>query len=179
MFDGLRVAGTGLSPSSYALKDFLAGNQVPYQWVDLDADTAARALVEAMPGGLKRLPVVFFADGASMVQPTTLQLAEKLGMQTHAKSKQYDLVVVGGGPAGLAAAVYGASEGLRTILVERHATGGQAGTSSQIENYLGFPSGGAARISRAEPRRRRSDSAPRFSRRWTSRRSNGTIRIAS
>ncbi len=158
VFDGLRVAGTGLSPSSYALKDFLAGNQVPYQWVDLDADPAARALVEAMPGGLKRLPVVFFSDGASMVQPTTLQLAEKLGMQTHAKSKQYDLVVVGGGPAGLAAAVYGASEGLRTILVERHATGGQAGTSSQIENYLGFPSG----VSGADLARRATTQAKRF-----------------
>ncbi len=158
LFDGLRVAGTGLSPSSYALKDFLAGNQVPYQWVDLDADPAARALVEAMPGGLKRLPVVFFPDGASMVQPTTLQLAEKLGMQTHAKSKQYDLVVVGGGPAGLAAAVYGASEGLRTILVERYATGGQAGTSSQIENYLGFPSG----VSGADLARRATTQAKRF-----------------
>ena len=158
VFDGLRVAGTGLSPSSYALKDFLAGNQVPYQWVDLDADPSARALVEAMPGGLKRLPVVFFSDGASMVQPTTLQLAEKLGMQTHAKSKQYDLVVVGGGPAGLAAAVYGASEGLRTILVERHATGGQAGTSSQIENYLGFPSG----VSGADLARRATTQAKRF-----------------
>jgi thioredoxin reductase (NADPH) len=157
-FDGLRVAGTGLSPASYALKDFLAGNQVPYQWVDLDADPTARALVQGMPDGLKKLPVVLFADGTVMVQPTTLQLAEKLGMQTHAKSKQYDLVVVGGGPAGLAAAVYGASEGLRTILVERYATGGQAGTSSQIENYLGFPSG----VSGADLARRATTQAKRF-----------------
>ncbi len=157
-FDGLRVAGTGLSPSSYALKDFLAGNGVPYQWVDLDVDPTTRALIESMPDGLKKLPVVLFPDGATMVQPTPLELAEKLGMQTHAKAKQYDLVVVGGGPAGLAAAVYGASEGLRTILVERYATGGQAGTSSKIENYLGFPGG----LSGADLARRATTQAKRF-----------------
>jgi thioredoxin reductase (NADPH) len=157
-FEGLRVAGTALSPSSYALKDFLAGNQVPYQWVDLDADPATRAMVEKMPDGLQKLPVVFFPDGTTMVQPAPLAVAEKLGMQTHAKAKQYDLIVIGGGPAGLAAAVYGASEGLRTILVERYATGGQAGTSSQIENYLGFPSG----VSGADLARRATAQAKRF-----------------
>ncbi len=156
--DGLRVAGTALSPSSYALKDFLSGNGVPYQWVDLDADPTARAMVEAMPDGLRKLPVVLFPDGNAMVQPTTLEVAERLGMQTHAKSEQYDFIVIGGGPAGLAAAVYSASEGLRTILIERYATGGQAGTSSQIENYLGFPSG----VSGADLARRATTQAKRF-----------------
>jgi thioredoxin reductase (NADPH) len=157
-FDGLRVAGTALSPSSYALKDFLSGNQVPYQWVDLEVDASARAMVAAMPDGLARLPVVIFPDGATMVQPTPLEVAERLGMQTHPNRPFYDLVVVGGGPAGLAGAVYGASEGLRTILVERYATGGQAGTSSQIENYLGFPNG----VSGADLARRATAQAKKF-----------------
>jgi thioredoxin reductase (NADPH) len=128
-FDGLRVAGTALSPASYALKDFLSGNQVAYQWVDLDEDPAMREVVSALPEGMQKLPVVFFPDGTTMVQPTHRDLAERIGMQTHARENFYDLVVVGGGPAGLAASVYAASEGLRTILVERYATGGQAGTS--------------------------------------------------
>jgi thioredoxin reductase (NADPH) len=157
-FDGLRVAGTALSASSYALKDFLSSNQVPYQWVDLDDDAPTRALVLATPDGMQRLPVVFLPDGAMMVQPSQREVAERLGMQTHAKQPFYDLAVVGGGPAGLAAAVYGASEGLRTILIERYATGGQAGTSSQIENYLGFPSG----VSGADLARRATTQAKRF-----------------
>src|SRR5689334_10227458 len=157
-FDGIRIAGTALSSSSYALKDFLSGNQVPYQWVDLDEDAPTRELVLAMPEGMQKLPVVFFPDGTTMVQPTPRQLAERLGMQTHAQRPFYDLIVIGGGPAGLAAAVYGASEGLRTILVERYATGGQAGTSSQIENYLGFPTG----VSGADLARRATIQAKRF-----------------
>jgi len=157
-FDGIRVAGTALSASSYAVKDFLSGNRVPYQWVDLEFDPPARAMVSALPSGTSRLPVVLFADGAVMVQPTTLELADKLGMQTRARRDFYDLVVVGGGPAGLASAVYAASEGLRTILVERNATGGQAGTSSQIENYLGFPSG----ISGSDLAHRATTQAKRF-----------------
>jgi thioredoxin reductase (NADPH) len=157
-FDGLRVAGTALSASSYALKDFLSGNQIPYQWVDLDGDAPTRALVSAMPDGMQRLPVVFLPDGTTMVQPSQRELAERLGLQTRAKLPQYDLAVVGGGPAGLAAAVYGASEGLRTILIERYATGGQAGTSSSIENYLGFPSG----VSGADLARRATTQAKRF-----------------
>src|SRR5579862_621312 len=140
-FDGVRVVGTAQSASSYAVKDFLSGNRIPYEWVDLESDPSARALVSALPSGMSRLPVVLFPDGGVMVQPAPLELADKLGMQTRARREFYDLVVVGGGPAGLSSAVYGASEGLRTILVERTATGGQAGTSSQIENYLGFPSG--------------------------------------
>jgi len=157
-FDGIRIAGTALSSSSYALKDFLSGNQVPYQWVDLDEDAPTRELVLAMPEGMQKLPVVFFPDGTPMVQPTPRHLAERLGMQTHAQRPFYDLIVIGGGPAGLAAAVYGASEGLRTILVERYATGGQAGTSSQIENYLGFPTG----VSGADLARRATIQAKRF-----------------
>ena len=157
-FEGIRIAGTALSSSSYALKDFLSGNQVPYQWVDLDEDAPTRELVSAMPDGMQKLPVVFFADGTTMVQPTPRELAERLGMQTQALRPFYDLIVIGGGPAGLAAAVYGASEGLRTILVERYATGGQAGTSSQIENYLGFPTG----VSGADLARRATIQAKRF-----------------
>ena len=159
-FDGLRVAGTALSSSSYAVKDFLSRNQVPYQWVDLQTDAATRELVLSMPEGMSRLPVLLFADGTTMVQPTTRQLADRLGMQTQAAGTTtfYDFIVVGGGPAGLAAAVYGASEGLRTLLVERQATGGQAGSSSQIENYLGFPNG----ISGADLARRATLQARRF-----------------
>lgn len=157
-FDGIRVAGTGLSRSSYTVKDFLSRNQIPYQWVDLETDASTRALVSAMPQGMSRLPVVFFPDGTAMVQPSVRELAEKLGMQTHAQRPFYDLIVVGAGPAGLAAAVYGASEGLRTVLIERDAPGGQAGTSSQIENYLGFPAG----VSGADLARRATIQARRF-----------------
>jgi thioredoxin reductase (NADPH) len=157
-FDGIRVAGTTLSASSYAIKDFLSRNLIPYQWVDLDVDVVARELVMAIPDGMSRLPVVMFPDGTPMVQPTPRELAERIGLQTRAQRPFYDVVVVGGGPAGLAASVYAASEGLRTILVERDATGGQAGTSSQIENYLGFPSG----ISGADLARRATTQARRF-----------------
>jgi thioredoxin reductase (NADPH) len=141
-FDGLRVAGTALSASCFEVKDFLSRNQVPYQWIDLEHDTAMRELVMSTDQGMSRLPIVFFPDGTMMAQPTLRELAERIpGMQTRATEHFYDLVIIGGGPAGLAAAVYGASEGLKTILVERGATGGQAGTSSRIENYLGFPDG--------------------------------------
>ncbi len=157
-YEGIRIAGTTLSPSSYAVKDFLSGNQIPYQWVDLDSDAPTRELVAAMQDGLARLPVILFPDGSTMVQPSSRALADRLGLQTQAKEPFYDLVVIGGGPAGLAAAVYGASEGLRTILVEQYATGGQAGTSSQIENYLGFPGG----ITGADLARRATTQAKRF-----------------
>jgi thioredoxin reductase (NADPH) len=140
-FDGIRVAGTALSPASYAVKNFLASNQVPYQWLDVDDDATVRELLSGMDGGGTHLPVVFFPDGTTLVQPANRDLAERIGLQTRAQKPFYDLIVIGGGPAGLAGAVYGASEGLRTILVERYAAGGQAGTSSKIENYLGFPGG--------------------------------------
>ncbi len=140
-FDGIRVAGTALSPASYAVKDFLASNQVPYRWLDMDNEATVHELLSGASGGVARLPMVLFPDGTTLVQPTIRELAERVGLQTRAQKTFYDLIVVGGGPAGLAGAVYGASEGLRTILVERSAPGGQAGTSSKIENYLGFPNG--------------------------------------
>lgn len=156
--DVIRVAGNALSPASFAVKDFLASNQVPYQWIDMDDDAAVRALLSGASGGATRLPMVFFPDGTTLVQPSARELAEKLGMQTRARQPFYDLIVVGGGPAGLAAAVYGASEGLRTVLVERSAPGGQAGTSSNIENYLGFPGG----VSGADLARRAATQAKKF-----------------
>ncbi len=140
-YDGIRVAGTLWSASSHDVKDFLARNRVPYQWLDIEKDGEARALVEAVSDESYRLPVVFFPDGAVLVDPDHRTLAEKLGMHTMASDTFYDLIIIGAGPSGLGAAVYGASEGLRTALVERAATGGQAGTSSRIENYLGFPNG--------------------------------------
>jgi thioredoxin reductase (NADPH) len=157
-FDGIRVAGTALSPKSYELRDFLSRHQVPYQWLDLESDSEARVLVGPLSQDLARLPVVLFPDGPALVQPTLRQLAERLGMQTRPQRPFYDLLIVGAGPAGLAAAVYAASEGLRTVLVERAAPGGQAGTSSQIENYLGFPGG----ISGADLARRAVAQARRF-----------------
>jgi thioredoxin reductase (NADPH) len=141
-YDGIRVAGATPSGSCFIVRDFLAGNRIPYQWLDVDTDATAREMVAAVsPGGGPLLPVVFFPDGSTLVQPTNRELAEKIGLQTAPERPFYDLVIVGGGPAGLSGAVYAASEGLRTVLIERTATGGQAGTSSRIENYLGFPAG--------------------------------------
>jgi thioredoxin reductase (NADPH) len=140
-FDGIRVAGARLSPQSHAVKEFLSRNQVPYQWIDVDLDEPTRELVKALPGGLGTLPAVFFPDGTALQAPTQVELAEKAGLQTRAHLPFYDLVIIGAGPAGLANAVYGASEGLKTLVIEQDAPGGQAGTSSRIENYLGFPSG--------------------------------------
>jgi thioredoxin reductase (NADPH) len=157
-FDGIRVAGSRWSPRSHELRDFLARTQTPYAWIDLDDDAAMRALVETLTPGLKQQPVVFFPDGRTLLAPTTRELAERIGLQTEARQPFYDLIVVGGGPSGLAAAVYGASEGLRTILIELDVTGGQAGTSSQIENYLGFPAG----IAGADLARRATAQARRF-----------------
>jgi thioredoxin reductase (NADPH) len=157
-YDGIRVAGTTLSPESYAVRDFLAGNQVPYRWLDIDTDAEARELVASVSEGAPRLPVVFLPNGAALVQPGARELAEQIGMQTRARLPFYDLIIIGGGPAGLAGAVYAASEGLRTVLIERNAPGGQAGTSSRIENYLGFPGG----ISGSDLARRASAQARRF-----------------
>lgn len=140
-FEGIRVLGSEWSPESFAVKEFLSRNRIPYQWVDLDHDDASRALAESLAGDLTRLPIVVCPDGTHLVAPTTAAIAAKVGMQTQATRPFYDVVVVGGGPAGLANAVCAASEGLRTVLIESHATGGQAGTSSNIENYLGFPTG--------------------------------------
>ena len=138
-------------------KDFLSRNRVPYEWVDVDTDAAGRSLAESIAGDLAHLPVVLFPDGDSLVGPSVAQLAAKVGMQTRASQPFYDVVVIGGGPAGLATAVYATSEGLRTVLVESHAAGGQAGTTSLIENYLGFPAGvtGADLAQRAAAQARR------------------------
>lgn len=140
-YDGIRVAGTRWSPECYSAKEFLSLNRIPYQWVDIDTDATMKELVSPLSEDFAKLPVVLFPDGTHLVKPSNLELAAKAGIQTKATLPFYDLVVVGSGPAGLANAVYGASEGLKTLIVERSAPGGQAGTSSRIENYLGFPSG--------------------------------------
>lgn len=141
-FEGIRVIGNRWSPCSHQVKDFLARNQIPYQWMDVELEEEARKLVSYAEGdGKQQLPLVLFPDGTRLVRPSNLQIAEKVGLRTQAERPFYDLVIVGGGPSGLAAAVYGASEGLTTVMIEREAPGGQAGSSSRIENYLGFPVG--------------------------------------
>ncbi|MCH8905781.1 MAG: FAD-dependent oxidoreductase [Candidatus Heimdallarchaeota archaeon] len=140
-YDGIRVAGTLLSAHSHQVKDFLARNRIPYQWLDLDKDKTALELVKTITQEITKLPILFFQDGSHLIQPDRNAIAEKIGLHTEAEEDFYDLIVIGAGPAGLAAGVYGASEGLRTLVVEKTSTGGQAGTSSRIENYLGFPKG--------------------------------------
>lgn len=157
-YDGIRVAGNLWSANSHTVKDFLARNQIPYQWLDIELDTDARTLVEKVTGGEYRLPVVFFPDGNTLIEPSIQEVAERIGLQTKADKPFYDLIIVGAGPAGLAAAVYGGSEGLSTVMIEKEATGGQAGTSSRIENYLGFPQG----LSGADLARRATTQALRF-----------------
>jgi len=138
---GLRLVGHQWSPRSHAIKDFLASSLIPYRWLDIARDAEARALLDAVGVGSEQLPVLLFEDGSVLQDPEPRHVAERLGRSLSAAFDVYDLVIVGAGPAGLAAAVYGASEGLRTLLVDRHAPGGQAGSSSRIENYLGFPTG--------------------------------------
>lgn len=143
-YRGLRVVGTRYSPKSYDLRDFLARSQVQYRWIDADAassDEDTKRLLASLGDKLRSLPLAVFEDGEIVSEPTMAQMAEKLSLNTTARLQHYDLMIVGGGPSGLAAAVYGASEGLHTVLVEREAPGGQAGSSSRIENYLGFPGG--------------------------------------
>ncbi|HTP01992.1 MAG TPA: FAD-dependent oxidoreductase [Anaerolineales bacterium] len=140
-FEGIRVAGTLWSPGSHDVKDFLARHQIAYQWLDVDADEKARALVETSADGSLKLPVLFFPDGSTLVAPEIHALAEKLGIQTTASMPFYDVVIIGAGPAGLSAAVYGASSGLQCLVIEKQVPGGQAGNSPRIENYLGFPTG--------------------------------------
>jgi thioredoxin reductase (NADPH) len=141
-FEGIRVLGHRWSPQSHQVKDFLARNQIPYQWLDVERDDEAQQLLTlAAEPEAPCLPVVLFPDGSNLSRPSNLQVAEKLGLKTQATRPFYDLIIVGGGPSGLAAAVYGASEGLETVMIEQSAPGGQAGSSSRIENYLGFPVG--------------------------------------
>ncbi|HVN52843.1 MAG TPA: FAD-dependent oxidoreductase [Anaerolineaceae bacterium] len=157
-YEGIRVAGTLWSAACHVVKDFLSRNLIPYQWLDIEVDEQAyKMVVEATQGDL-RLPAVFFPDGSVLVEPALRDLAERVGMQTRPAQSFYDLAIVGAGPSGLAAAVYGASEGLRTVMIEREAAGGQAGTSSRIDNYLGFPNG----LSGADLTRRAVAQAQRF-----------------
>jgi thioredoxin reductase (NADPH) len=158
-FEGVRVLGSRWSPPSYATRDFLSRNQIPYHWIDVEQDAAMRETALSATGNdLSRLPVVVLTDGTTLTQPSQADLAAKIGLQTVPARPYYDLAIVGGGPAGLACAVYGASEGLKVILIEQNAPGGQAGTSSMIENYLGFPSG----VSGADLARRAATQAKRF-----------------
>jgi len=159
-FEGIRVLGTRWHPRSYELRDFLARNHVPFQWIDIEAtanDPETQRLLAAL-GDEVSLPVVLFPDGTKLLEGTFTQVAAKVGLRTQAQTDFYDLAIIGGGPAGLAAAVYGASEGLKTVMVEREAPGGQAGLSSRIENYLGFPTG----LSGADLARRAVVQAQRF-----------------
>src|SRR5882762_4784808 len=137
----LRLFGTRGTPAAYMIRDFLKRSDVPFRWVELTTDGQART--EANVEGLSdaRLPVCMFPDGTRLERPTVRQITEKLGWIRNPSQAEYDLAIYGGGPAGLSAAVYGASEGLKTVPIERSAVGGQAGTSSKIENYLGFPDG--------------------------------------
>jgi thioredoxin reductase (NADPH) len=154
----VRVIDHRWSPRRHAIGDFLARNQVPSAWLDVEKSKEATHLLEQLGLETRQLPVVTFPDGSYLVNPTLLQIAEKINLKTHAEKPFYDLIIVGSGPAGLAAGVYGASEGLRTLLVEQEAPGGQAGTSSRIENYLGFPAG----VSGGELARRAVTQAERF-----------------
>ncbi|HMH48023.1 MAG TPA: FAD-dependent oxidoreductase [Solirubrobacteraceae bacterium] len=155
---GVRVIGHRFSRESHDLRDFLVRNRVPARWLDVERDGEARELLRVAGVDAEHLPVVLLEDGAVLERPTVLELAERLGVTGAPAQDHYDLVVVGGGPAGLAAAVYGASEGLKTIMVEREAPGGQAGQSSRIENYLGFPAG----LSGSDLARRATDQARRL-----------------
>jgi thioredoxin reductase (NADPH) len=155
---GVRVVGHRFSKESHDLRDFLVRNRVPARWLDVERDGEARELLQVAGVAADRLPVVLLEDGTVLERPTILELAERLGVSGTPAQDHYDLVVVGGGPAGLAAAVYGASEGLKTVMVEREAPGGQAGQSSRIENYLGFPAG----LSGSDLARRATDQARRL-----------------
>ncbi|MFI5324103.1 MAG: FAD-dependent oxidoreductase [Thermodesulfobacteriota bacterium] len=157
-YEGIKVVGYQWSPRSHAVKEFLAGNLFPYQWLDIEINEKAKELLAL--SGLENadLPAVFFEDGSYITDPDTAFLGRKIGLRSEASQEVYDVVIIGAGPAGLAAAVYGASEGLKTLLVEKKAPGGQAGTSSRIENYLGFPNG----LSGAELTRRAITQAKRL-----------------
>jgi len=160
-FAGLRVLGERWSPRSYELREFLARHQVPFRWLDVekaDRDSEVQSALRTLGSDASRLPAVLFPEGAPLMEPSNSELAERIGLRLRSDTAFFDVVIVGGGPAGLAAAVYAASEGLKTVMVEREAPGGQAGLSSRIENYLGFPSG----ISGSDLARRATTQARRF-----------------
>jgi thioredoxin reductase (NADPH) len=139
-FKGIKLIGYQYSPKSHVIKEFLSGNLIPYQWLDANGEDA-KQLMELNNIQTKDLPAIFFEDGASLLNPGIIDVAKRIGLNPEVKNEVYDVAVIGAGPAGLAASVYGSSEGLKTLLIERKAPGGQAGTSSRIENYLGFPKG--------------------------------------
>ncbi len=156
-FKGIRLIGYRFSPKSHQIKEFLSGNLVSYQWLDINNEEA-KQLMQINHIEPKELPAIFFEDGTVIVNPQLIDVAKRIGLNPEAKNEVYDVVVIGAGPAGLAASVYGSSEGLKTLLIERNAPGGQAGTSSRIENYLGFPKG----LSGADLTRRAISQAVRF-----------------
>ncbi|NOT75302.1 MAG: FAD-dependent oxidoreductase [Cyclobacteriaceae bacterium] len=158
LFQGIRIVGYQWSPRSHQVKDFLSGNLIPYQWLDIESNDAGRELMELNKIDRASLPVVFFEDGSFLLNPNLQEVGSKTGMRSKASKTMYDVAIIGAGPSGLAAGVYGASEGLNTTLIEKRAPGGQAGTSSRIENYLGFPNG----LSGAELSRRAISQASRF-----------------
>lgn len=157
-FEGIKVVGYQYSSFSHKIKDFLSGNLIPYQWLDVTRSAKANELVDLAQLTAAELPAVFFEDGSQLARPSLAEIAEKIGLQSKATEKLYDVAIIGAGPAGLAAGVYGGSEGLKTLLIEKRAPGGQAGTSSRIENYLGFPKG----LSGAELSHRAITQATRF-----------------
>lgn len=157
-FQGIRIVGYQWSPRSHEVKDFLSGNMIPYQWIDMESNSEAAERLRINNLDVKDLPVMFFEDGTFLCNPDIRAVGEKTGMRAKASKTMYDVTIIGAGPSGLAAAVYGGSEGLNTALVEKWAPGGQAGTSSRIENYLGFPNG----LSGAELSRRAITQVSRF-----------------
>ncbi len=157
-FKGIRVIGYQFSPRSHEIKDFLAGNLIPYQWMDIESSEQGKQLAASNQLNAQELPAIIFEDGALFRQPALKDIASRIGLNPTVRNQVYDVAIIGAGPAGLAASVYGASEGLSTLLIERRAPGGQAGTSSRIENYLGFPTG----LSGADLTRRAITQATRF-----------------
>jgi thioredoxin reductase (NADPH) len=171
-FKGIRLVGYQFSPLSHTIKDFLASNLIPYKWLDVQKSPEACELLDANKISTDDLPFIVFEDGSYLVKPTIKAIAEKIDLNPQVLNEIYDVTIIGAGPAGLAAAVYGASEGLKTLLIERKAPGGQAGTSSRIENYLGFPAG----LSGADLTRRAISQAKRLGAEFLSPQAVTTIR---
>ena len=157
-FQGIKLVGYQYSPKSHSIKDYLSGNLIPYRWLDIENNDKAAELVSGSDIEHKDLPAIFFEDGSHITNPSPIEIAKQLGRSPSASENIYDVAIIGAGPAGLAAAVYGGSEGLKTLLIEKRAPGGQAGTSSRIENYLGFPKG----LSGSDLARRAITQATRF-----------------
>jgi thioredoxin reductase (NADPH) len=172
-FTGIKVIGYQFSPQSHQIKDFLAGNLIPYLWMDIEMSEPAKLLCSSNHLESADFPVIIFEDGTLMKNPPLIDIASRIGLNATVKLQVYDVIIIGAGPAGLAAAVYGASEGLSTLLIERKAPGGQAGTSSRIENYLGFPAG----LSGADLTRRAITQATRFGTEFLSPQSVKAIRL--